>query len=275
MWPYPKVLAHRGGGKLAPENTIAALRCGLAHGFRAVEFDVMLTQDEVPVLMHDPEFGRTVAGSGSVAQTRSQDLLQMDAGRWFGAGFEGETVPAFASVLEFCQQNGIWMNIEIKPAPGHETRTGAVVAEMTQRSFAGRPRQEWPLLSSFSMPALAAAMAGAPALPRALLLDKLDDESGNEAGKEAGNQSGNELGKESDNGSGNTWLILARQLQAVAVHTNQKHLTAPLANAVKQAGLGLFCYTVNEPARASQLLAWGVDAFCTDRIDLIGPAYPL
>jgi len=59
----------------------------------------------------------------------------------------------------------------------------------------------------------------------------------------------------------------------VALHTNQRHLTASLAAAVKDAGIWLFCYTVNEPGRARELLGWGVDAFCTDRIDLIGPDF--
>jgi glycerophosphoryl diester phosphodiesterase len=42
---------------------------------------------------------------------------------------------------------------------------------------------------------------------------------------------------------------------------------------VKASGAWLFCYTVNDPARARALLHWGVDAFCTDRIDLIGPDF--
>ena len=74
MWPYPKVLAHRGGGTQAPENTIAGLACGLAHGFHAVEFDVMLAKDGVPVLMHDPELGRTVSGKGKArSQSKSRE----------------------------------------------------------------------------------------------------------------------------------------------------------------------------------------------------------
>jgi glycerophosphoryl diester phosphodiesterase len=67
MWIYPKVVAHRGGGTLAPENTLAGLKRGMQAGFRAIEFDVMLARDGVPVLMHDPDFGRTVKGEGSVA----------------------------------------------------------------------------------------------------------------------------------------------------------------------------------------------------------------
>jgi len=69
------------------------------------------------------------------------------------------------------------------------------------------------------------------------------------------------------------WLQQAQALGAVAIHTNQRHLTAAQAAAIKQAGLGLFCYTVNDPARAREILGWGVDGFCTDRIDLIGPAF--
>jgi glycerophosphoryl diester phosphodiesterase len=62
MWTYPRVLAHRGGGTLAPENTIAALRCAVALEFRAVEFDVMAVRDGGLVLIHDPVLGRTVRG---------------------------------------------------------------------------------------------------------------------------------------------------------------------------------------------------------------------
>ena len=85
MWPYPRTVAHRGGGTLAPENTLAALRCGLAHGYRAVEFDVMLAKDGVPVVVHDVELGRTVAGSGAIPDYTAAQLAAMDAGGWFGA----------------------------------------------------------------------------------------------------------------------------------------------------------------------------------------------
>src|SRR5690606_22136603 len=61
-WAYPRLVAHRGGGTLAPENTLAGMRLAHGYGYRAVEFDVMLSVDEVPVLMHDPAFGRTLPG---------------------------------------------------------------------------------------------------------------------------------------------------------------------------------------------------------------------
>ena len=71
MWPYPRVLAHRGGGTLAPENTIAAIKVGLEHGFRGVEFDAMLAADQVPVLMHDPTLERTGLVSGAISELPS------------------------------------------------------------------------------------------------------------------------------------------------------------------------------------------------------------
>ena len=247
MWNYPRYLAHRGGGKLAPENTMAAMRCGLAHGFHAVEFDVMLSRDGVPVLMHDPYLGRTVAGSGHVFDYDAAELVTMDAGSWFGAPFAGEPVPLLAEVAAWCKANGVWMNIEIKPAPGFEAETGRVVAALTRAMFAPEIAQDdparLPLLSSFSMAALDAAKLAAPDLPRACLFEALEGD----------------------------WLGEARRLGAVAIHTDQKRLTAALARQVKDAGFGLLCYTVNEPARARTLRDWGVDALCTDRLDLIGP----
>jgi glycerophosphoryl diester phosphodiesterase len=249
MWPYKKVLAHRGGGKLAPENTIAALRCGLAHGFRAVEFDVMLARDGVPVAMHDPYLGRTVAGSGNVFDYDAAELAAMDAGAWFGKEFAGEPVPLFLDFAGFCKANSIWMNIEVKPAPGFEMETGKVVGEATRALFAAEIAAgevaKVPLLSSFSEPALAAAQQAAPDVARGLLLDIIP----------------------------RNWEPRARLLGAVAIHTSHKHLTAALAREIRLAGFGLFCYTVNNPIRARELLMWGVDGFCTDRIDLIGPDF--
>lgn len=253
MWTYPKIIAHRGGGVLAPENTLAAFRCGAAHGFRAVEFDVMLAKDGVPVVMHDPALGRTVSGAGSVADYTSHALMQMDAGAWFGHEFAGEGVPTYEQVVAFCVDNGIWMNVEIKPVPGFEEATGRVVAQYTKRLFADvlardvadPARAGLPLFSSFSYEAVQAAQRAAPDIPRALLLDRIPAD----------------------------WRSKLDALGAVAIDTSYRNLTEAQARAIKDAGFGLFCYTVNEPECARELFGWGVDAICTDRIDLIGPRF--
>jgi glycerophosphoryl diester phosphodiesterase len=251
MWPYPKVVAHRGGGVLAPENTIAAFKMALEYGFYAVEFDAMLAKDGVPVLMHDAYFGRTIAGADSVAHRSSVELQGMDAGIWFGEAFAGEPVCTLAQAISFCKSNGIWMNIEIKPSDAlFELSTGKEVGRMVQAAFAnvvGNPlahASALPLLSSFSYDALMAAKVAAPNIPRELLVDDIPYD----------------------------WAPRLAALEAVALHVNHAHLTAELAAAVKAAGYGLFCYTVNDLHRAAEIMGWGVDGFCTDRIDLIGPA---
>jgi glycerophosphoryl diester phosphodiesterase len=249
MWPYPTILAHRGGGTLAPENTLAGVRRGMRAGFRAIEYDVMLARDGVPVVMHDPFLGRTVPGSGHVYDYDAAELAAMDAGGWLAAAFEGEPVPLFVEFAQFCKAHGVWMNIELKPAPGYESETGKVVARVAAAMFAddiaAGQLARAPLLSSFSQLALEAARDAAPQLPRACLMSELPPD----------------------------WERRAREVGAVAIHVNHRHLTQRLALDVKAAGFGLFCYTVNDPARARELLGWGVDAFCTDRIDLIAPNF--
>lgn len=249
MWPYPKIIAHRGGGKLAPENTLAAMRCGLAYGFHAVEFDVMLSKDGVPLLMHDPDFGRTIAGVGRVADCTAAELRLLDAGSWFSPAFAGEPVATLEQASRFCFDNCIWMNVEIKPAPGFDAATGRVVAESMQGFLAAAEHADThalrPLFSSFSYEALLAAKAAAPEIARGYLVDAIPPD----------------------------WKDRLDRIGAAALHTNHKNLSEEIARPVKDAGFGLFCYTVNDVDRAREILSWGVDAFCTDRIDLIGPDF--
>lgn len=242
MWPFPRIIAHRGGGTRAPENTIAGLRCGLEHGFHAAEFDVMLAADGVPVLMHDPAFGRTVQGIGNVSETSARLLAGMDAGSWFSPKFAGEPVPSFADVIAYCNREGIWMNAEIKPSPGYAAETGRAAAAVLKQALADDSTMQLPLFSSFSPEALIAAREIAPDIPRGLLIGQVPDD----------------------------WQARLEQVGAMALHTNYKNLREEQAKAIKDAGFGLFCYTVDDPEIARRLLDWGVDAFCTDRVDLIG-----
>jgi glycerophosphoryl diester phosphodiesterase len=242
-WPYEAIFAHRGGGTLAPENTLGAIKFGYQLGFRAVEFDVMLAADAVPILMHDPVFGRTILASGSVPNSTSAELLTMDAGGWHSAKFAGEPVPSFKAVIAYCIEHRICMNAEIKPAPGFERETGIAVAHELDMAFINQqlPAAQMPLLSSFSEIALAAAQERAPWLSRGLLLSQIPDD----------------------------WQAKLKALSCVALHCNHRALTQDLAKAIKADGYWLFCYTVNDPERARELFSWGIDALCTDRLDLI------
>ena len=77
-WPFPLWIAHRGAGKLAPENTLAAFRLGAAHGYRAFECDVKLSADGVPFLLHDDTLERTSNGQGIAGEQPWAVISQLD-----------------------------------------------------------------------------------------------------------------------------------------------------------------------------------------------------
>lgn len=240
-WPYPRHVAHRGAGKLAPENTLAAFRHGASFGYRMFEFDVKLSGDGRPVLLHDATLDRTTNGQGRADALTLGEIAMLDAGSWHSPAYAGEPVPTLAAIARYTRANGFFVNIEIKPVPGAEWRTGAAVALDAQALWAGS--DVLPLLSSFSEESLEAARKAAPGLPRALLLDKLPPD----------------------------WLERLRRLDCVALDANHRELTAEVIQAAHAAGFRVACYTVNDPVRATELLTWGLDTLITDAVDLIAP----
>jgi len=242
-WPHPRIIAHRGGGALAPENTLAGLRRAASLGYSAVEFDVMLSRDGVPVLMHDETLDRTTNGRGAVAATPYATLAALDAGSKFGAPFAGEPIPTFAAAAKLCIELGLWANVEIKPARGHARETARAAASLAAAVW--RAAETAPLLSSFDEDALAAAREAAPQLPRGLLTERVPAD----------------------------WRSGLERHGCVSLNCDHAHLREADARAIKGAGYGLACYTVNDPDAARRLFAWGVDAIFTDRLDLLGPDF--
>lgn len=234
-YPASRLIAHRGGGDRAPENTLAGLRAAAEAGFAAVEFDVMLSADGVPVLIHDETLTRTSNGQGLVCETSAAQLARLDAGSWFAPAFAGEPLPTLAQALDLCRQLGLWANVEIKPAAGHEQQTGKAVAELVAARGCDPATI---LLSSFSVGALGAARLAQPHLPRALLLEScLQD-----------------------------WQDCLRQVAAVALHCAASGVNGPLVEAAHQAGYALACYTVNTEKELMRVASLGVDAVFTDRL---------
>lgn len=248
-WPYPLWIAHRGAGKLAPENTLAAFRLGASHGYRMFECDVKLSSDGVPFLLHDDSLTRTTnafdrlgAHNSSTGGDHAWALLsQLDAGSWHSRTFAGEPLPTFEAIARYCLRNAYFLNIEIKPTPGLERQTGEVVANHAARLWQNAAAP--PLLTSFDVAALESAMSAQPALPRGLLLDTL----------------------------WTGWLETAQRLGCVAIvcnHTLWNQLSLALAHS---AGFKTLSYTVNDEATAQRLLDLGLDGIITDRVDLFSP----
>ena len=106
-WPYPRIVAHRGGGKLAPENTLAAIDVGAKYGHKMIEFDAKLSKDGEIFLLHDDNLERTSNGWGVAGKLPWRDLLKVDAGSWFSGEFKGEPLPLLAEVADRCRQHGM------------------------------------------------------------------------------------------------------------------------------------------------------------------------
>lgn len=241
-WPYPLWIAHRGAGKLAPENTLAAFRVGASHGYRAFECDVKLSADGVPLLLHDATLQRTTSGDGNAGDLGWGELSRLDAGGWHSRAFAGEPLPSLAAIARYCIRSGFALDLEIKPTPGAEVETGRVVALAAARLWhdAALP----PLLSSFRPDALQAAREAAAHLPRALLLDTLRE----------------------------GWFEQAQSLGCIAVITAYALMDGALIAQLHRAGMRALVYTVNDPAEAHRLLDLGIDGLITDAVDRFSPA---
>jgi glycerophosphoryl diester phosphodiesterase len=257
LWPYPRWVAHRGAGKLAPENTLAAFRLGASHGYRMFECDVKLSADGVPFLMHDAEMARTTnaaarlgAGSAGVSAIggdhRWSLLSQLDAGSWHSRAYAGEPLPTFEAIARFCIANGCFLNIEIKPTPGTERHTGEVVAAHAAQLWRGESVP--PLLTSFDIPALEGALATQSELPRGMLIDALDGLPWS------------------------AWLSKAAALQCQAIVCNHALWNADTVAQAKDRGFRCLSYTVNDAPESQRLIALGTDGIITDRVDLFSPA---
>jgi glycerophosphoryl diester phosphodiesterase len=248
-WPYPRWIAHRGAGKLAPENTLAAFRLGASHGYRMFECDVKLSSDGVPFLLHDDTLTRTTNAADKLGIDSSATggdhpwgtLAQLDAGSWHSRSFAGEPLPTFEAIARYCLRNAYFLNIEIKPTPGLERHTGDVVARHAARLWQNASVP--PLLTSFQVPALEAAMAAQPDLPRGLLLDALWP----------------------------GWLETAQRLGCVAIICDHVLWDSISLTQAKNSGFKTLSYTVNDEATARRLLGLGLDGIITDRVDLFTP----
>lgn len=244
-WHYPTFIAHRGAGTIAPENTLAAFEAGLRHGYRMFECDVRLSSDGIAFLLHDNTLNRTTnahsLGLGNSAWQTWKRLSAADAGSWHSPCFAGQPLLRLEQFASFCISRSLWANLEIKPYPGDETRCGSIVAGMAERLWRGQ--QHLPLLSSFSVSALAAARHAAPSLPCALLADRNSESA----------------------------LAEAQRLGCVAVIYHHSLWHAAASVKAKRAGMMCLAYTVNNPQQVQQLLDMGLDGIITDAIGDIRP----
>lgn len=113
--PFVDVIAHRGYSAGAPENTLLAFEQAIALGARSIELDLQWTKDDIPVVTHDPSLGRTIAGTGKIADLTWRELQECDAGSWFNPEFSDQRVPSFEQVLQHLDRLPGQLFLDLKP----------------------------------------------------------------------------------------------------------------------------------------------------------------
>ena len=240
FWPYPAVVVHRGGGYLAPENTLDAFVEGKRHGGTAVEFDIQTTADGRLVLSHDERLGRVIQGQGRVCEMVSDALRRL---RVVNPHEPGQSAPVcfFDEAVDLCNTLGLMMNVELKPAVGCETE----LAQIASRAFETLDIRVPVLVSSFNAVCLERFRFLQPKQACGYLFEAVNDD----------------------------WMSLARELDLQTVHPAVNLASCEMAQKAHERGLGVMVWTVDDPQEAREAIQNGADAVCTNRPETISQIF--
>lgn len=235
----PLVIAHRGASAYAPENTLAAFELAVAQGADLLEFDVHLSADDQPVIIHDETLDRTTSGTGRVRDRSLRELKRLDAGAWRGRTFCGQRVQSLQEVLERFRDR-VGFAVELKAGtglyPGIEDRVVSLleIYDVVERA----------IVLSFDHAALAVVGACNAALRRVALIEDGEPEPPE-----------------------NIAAVVPEG--ATAVGLSARLATERRVGAARWAGLDLYVWTVNEPPLMDRLIGWGVAGIITDTPDVL------
>jgi glycerophosphoryl diester phosphodiesterase len=263
----PLNIAHRGARSLAPENTIEAARLGLNLGADLWELDVTASADGVLVVIHDDTLERTSnaaevypnRGPWAVHTFTLEELRRLDFGSWFNqkdpfgqiaAGavslemqqrYVGLPIPTLEESLLFTKENDWRVNVEIKDASG--TPADSDLPEKVAALIHEMGMSERVLISSFNHDYLRRMKSAAPELPTAALVET---------------PAGDPVG-------------LARGLGAMGYNPGIRGLRLETIRPVREAGIEVYVWTVNDPDVMRALIRSGVSGIFTDFPQLLGP----
>lgn len=241
-------VAHRGAAGLAPENTLAAFRVGIAERADALELDVHLSRDGELVVIHDAILARTTNALGEVGDLDLAQLRGLDASaRFFGPPVGPQTIPTLQEVLDLARGSAsVQVEIKLDAAgrryPGIEER---VVRTLRESSFI-----EGATILSFDFPTLQAVKRLEPRLLTCALISR---------GYMA------RIGARGPGAVGEEMAALGVDLVGV----EQTWLSQPLYEELRRRGLGVGVWTVDNPEAMRRFAAMGVDFLTSNRPDIL------
>lgn len=228
------ITGHRGAALLAPENTLISIERAAQAGAKWIEIDTQLTSDKVPVVIHDETVDRCTNGSGKLSNLTLSEIKSLDAGSWFGKDFVGTTVPTLEEAMLLCMELGVTLNLELKVYNQQTTQS------LTDEVLATVNRIDYPLdkllFSSFNQEVLAQCKAHYPHVRRGFICDQWDQNSLNDLAP----------------------------LELYSIHIDHQLLTTSIANEIKDSGIILKVWTLNEPEKAAKFYKMGVNNIITD-----------
>lgn len=236
------IIAHRGASAYYPENTLVSFAGAINMAADMVELDVQLTADGEVVVFHDEKINRCTNGKGAIADYTLVQLKKLDAGSWFDKKFAGVRVPSLAEVLELCK-NKIAVNIEIKTEAVTDKISGGI-EEKCLKIVDQSGMRDHVVFSSFDPRAIQHIKQIDRLSPVAVLFEKkyygasLPSQVVESLGADAFNCSVRELGKK--------WLA-----------------------DLKDHGIPVNVYTVNDEKNMIRLLTLGVSGIFTNHPDIL------
>jgi glycerophosphoryl diester phosphodiesterase len=231
----PLTISHAACKGHAPENTLAGIEAALRFGVDAIEIDLHLTRDGVPVLMHDDTVDRTTDGTGRVRDLTVEHIRTLDAGaRTFDGRFRGERIPTLADVLDLTRRECLLV-IEIK-----QRDIEREVASVVRRVDGADHVMIW----SFLPDVVSVVRRLMTEIPAAQLWSR---RTGDPASLLAG--------------------AVRRGAQGISVHYSM--VDPALVHAARLRGLSVYTWTVDETDEQARVAAAGVDGICTNLPDVL------
>lgn len=233
----PIIVGHRGVAATHPENTAASIKQAARLGLKWVEVDIQITLDNQLVVCHDHTLNRCSNGQGRIDQHTLAELRQFDFGSWKSEHFRGETLLTLSELLTLTEQYHLNVNLEIKVDTRHQA---AHVVELVKATLVTRQVDpERVLLSSFSHAVTLELAKHLPQYRRGVITDNLTPED----------------------------VAQLTAIQAFSCHVNYQTLTQTQLDKLKQQGIQVWCFTVND-AQAFTLFDQ-VNAIFTDEPQML------
>lgn len=226
------IVAHRGASRIAPENTLSAMRKAIEFGADFAECDVFQTKDGELVLFHDEEMDRTTGKGGMIWDYTLAELKTMEVGSWFHEEFRGEPIPTLREVIRLVKGK-IKLNIEVKVS-GKDPDIAQKVVEIIQSEGI----EQDCMVTSFEKPVILKVKEIAPQVITGFIFDEEHPP---------------------DIFEGN-WEYVCSKRNVV---------DEDFVRVAKRKGKKIFVWTVNYPAEMKELIALGVDGIITDVPDLL------